>query len=156
MKTKRLLAFIIDCFVLFVCYALVFMLSTLFTIKHLDLFIALFVTVCFYAREGFTGQGLGKRLLQLEVVPHNPIRLFLRNITLLLWPLELVFFLICGKRIGDLLFKCHVVEYQGKKPLSIHNIVLNFIIIAIATILLYLGLLNLPHMRDTLNLLYMT
>lgn len=151
MKTKRLLAFFIDWFALIVCFALAYIL--MLADNMIALVIALFLIVCFFAREGFTGQGLGKRLLQLEAVPHSPIRLFLRNLTLMLWPLELVFFLIRGERIGDLLFKCHIVEYQGKKPLSIHNIVLNIIIIAIVTLILSLALLNLPELRTTLHLL---
>lgn len=151
MKTKRLLAFLIDCCILGVCFAV----CKLFPIK-IGLVIATFFTVCFYAREGFTGQGIGKRLLHLEVFPHSPIRLFLRNLTLLIWPVELLFFLISGKRIGDLLVKCHVVECQGKEPLSTHNIVLNAIIIVIVTLILSLVLFNLPQMRSTLNLLYLT
>lgn len=152
MKTKRLLAFFIDWFALDVCYALAYIL--MFADNMIALVIASFLTVCFFAREGFTGQGLGKRMMQLEAVPHSPMRLFLRNLTLLIWPLELVFFLIQGERIGDLLFKCHIVEYQGKKPLSRHNIVLNIIIIVLVTLILSLVLLNLPKMRSTLHLLY--
>ena len=78
-----------------------------------------------------------------------------RNLTLLIWPVEFLFFLISGKRIGDLLVRCHVVECQGKAPLSTHNIVLNAIIIVIVTLILSLVLFNLPQMRSTLNLLYL-
>lgn len=65
----------------------------------------------------FENRSLGKKIVKLEIItkelkkPNSKI-LILKNITLLLWPIEIIVMFLSrkGKRIGDYLFKTSVVE----------------------------------------------
>ncbi|TCM95704.1 putative RDD family membrane protein YckC [Paenibacillus sp. BK033] len=131
MKRNRLLAFFIDYILVLLIFVPISILINLnsteensnrpFEIFYPLLFLVLFV---FYNRDLIDGRSIGKRIVGIGVrdqsnVQHTPgiIRLFFRNVLLILWPLELLFFIITGRRLGDRLLKTKVVELK-KKVLS--------------------------------------
>ncbi|NIK69526.1 putative RDD family membrane protein YckC [Paenibacillus sp. BK720] len=131
MKRNRLLAFFIDYILVLLIFVPISILINLnsteensnrpFEIFYPLLFLVLFV---FYNRDLIDGRSIGKRIVGIGVrdqsnVQHTPgiIRLFFRNVPLILWPLELLFFIITGRRLGDRLLKTKVVELK-KKVLS--------------------------------------
>jgi uncharacterized RDD family membrane protein YckC len=68
-------------------------------------------------KDLFGGRSFGKRFFRLAVRDANNLnntptksRLFIRNITLLIWPLEFIYYLINNKRIGDLIAKTQVIR----------------------------------------------
>jgi uncharacterized RDD family membrane protein YckC len=70
----------------------------------------------FLIKDIVNGQSLGKRLLKLQIVNYStrnvasPIECVLRNLTLLLWPLEALFIIISpSRRLGDKLVGTQVV-----------------------------------------------
>ncbi|MDD6686796.1 hypothetical protein, partial [Sodaliphilus pleomorphus] len=152
-KTERVIAFYIDLCILVFIYAFILIVakssSYIFIVA-----LSVFFIMCFFCRDGFTGQSIGKRLLGLEVVPLSAIRLFLRNITLLVWPLELVYFIIRGKRISDVILNCQVIKAQDKKHVHRRDAVKNAAIIAITTIVVSLIVANLKHLHSAWTLLY--
>jgi hypothetical protein len=83
---------------------------------RLDLFIGLYL-VLIILKDIFNGRSIGKCILgicvkdkmDLSSTP-NIFRLMARNILLLLWPVELLTFLIMNKRLGDVLVKTVVIK----------------------------------------------
>ncbi|NOU94585.1 hypothetical protein GC093_15350 [Paenibacillus sp. LMG 31456] len=80
--------------------------------------IALIITMF---KDVVKGRSIGKRITNIAVIDRKRIdqvpstwRLILRNITLLIWPVELIYFLISGKRIGDIIFNTEVVGVKVK------------------------------------------
>ncbi len=152
-KTERVIAFYIDLCILVFVYA--FILNVVKSSSYIFIVaFSVFCTMCFFGRDGFTGQSIGKRLLGLEVVPLSTIRLFLRNITLLVWPLELVYFIIRGKRISDDILNCQVIKAQDKKHVHGRDAVKNAAIIAITTVVVSLIVANLRQLHSAWALLY--
>lgn len=66
----------------------------------------------------FKNQSIGKKIMKLEIVNKenekpNKLILICRNLTLYIWPLEIILLLIFNKRIGDILFNTQVVEIKN-------------------------------------------
>ena len=66
----------------------------------------------------FKNQSIGKKIMKLEIVNKenekpNKLILICRNLTVFIWPLEIILLLIFNKRIGDILFNTQVVEVKN-------------------------------------------
>lgn len=49
----------------------------------------------------------------------SPFQCFVRNITLLIWPIELLVTIISPtRRIGDAIANTHVIQYEAEQPLD--------------------------------------
>ena len=76
----------------------------------------LFVTmIIFLCKDIVKGQSIGKRFNKLKVVDKygntpNPFKLIIRNITVVIWPLEVYFTITEKKRLGDRLAGTDVME----------------------------------------------
>lgn len=113
MKNKRILAFMID-FVLFV--VIQWIVKLLFDAYYINMLLWSF----FFCRDGFTGQGLGKRLMGIMVtykqVVADPLRCSIRSVFCLLWFVELIMlFINNGRRVGDIVTGCNVTTGCGDK-----------------------------------------
>lgn len=128
---KRLSAFAIDA-LLFWAALLVLRLLTqeLWVLSTVGT--ALF-KACFFARDGFTGRSFGRSRMGIQVIrnnglPVNPWRALLRNLTTLLWPVELGLLLFTGQRLGDWLTDTTVIDApQGgyvESDASNYNVIL--------------------------------
>ncbi|MFE5318385.1 RDD family protein [Paenibacillus sp. NPDC056579] len=132
MKTYRFLAFLLDHLILsFVYSAVLIFLSweSLITPnesnfnKPFEIFYPLLAVTLLtsFMKDIFNGRSIGKRIFKLAVrdadnlnqVP-NKFRLFIRNIPLVIWPLEIILLLIINKRIGDLIARTQVIRTEHK------------------------------------------
>ena len=72
-------------------------------------------------KDNFTGQSIGQAIIGISTV-HNdtavrPVRALVRNLFLLIWPIELLLFLFSGKRLGDIVTKTEtVVVNERQRP----------------------------------------
>ncbi|MBR5236911.1 MAG: RDD family protein [Clostridia bacterium] len=115
---KRILAFLVDYFASMIILALVGLFSFLNITNRfwsqlygILLFFCVFI-ICF--KDIFAGQSFGKRIMKLKVVSlenkqPNVLVLLIRNITLLVWPIEVLLVLLDKPRIGDVIAKTKVV-----------------------------------------------
>ncbi|WP_295937702.1 hypothetical protein [uncultured Alistipes sp.] len=75
----------------------------------------LFFLTAFFCRDCITGQSIGRRVMHLCVMhdgtPISPGRAFIRNLFLVLWPVELLVWMVNdGRRIGDVVVESHIAE----------------------------------------------
>ncbi len=86
----------------------------------LIVFVVLFMFSLYFNKDGLGGRGPAKRFLKLVVVNKttgevaHPLRSFLRNLTLFMWPIEFLFMVITPnrRRLGDFIAGTEVVEYN--------------------------------------------
>jgi uncharacterized RDD family membrane protein YckC len=73
----------------------------------------------YFLKDSFNGRSLAKRMLQLQVVNHRTgkpatvLQCFIRNIFIIIWPVEVIFtFFQPERRIGDLVAGTRVAYYE--------------------------------------------
>lgn len=110
MAIRRLLAYLIDCISIFAPY---FLIRIIFPLSCTYI-LACYLFALFFCKDGFTGQSLGKRIMELQVIHKNmqvsPLRALGRNLFYIIWPIELVILLVYNERIGDIVCKCQVIR----------------------------------------------
>ncbi|NOU93105.1 hypothetical protein GC093_07660 [Paenibacillus sp. LMG 31456] len=93
-------------------------------LRKLNYFITAIGLIITMFKDVVNGRSIGKRMTNISVIDSKRNdqvpsiwRLILRNITLLIWPVDLLYFLISGNRIGDILFSTQVVrgKVNGKR-----------------------------------------
>jgi uncharacterized RDD family membrane protein YckC len=84
------------------------------------LFIALMVV--YFLKDSFRGRSIAKRILKLQVVRNDsneaasPARCFVRNIFIILWPIEVIATLFNSqRRIGDRVAGTRVISIDEKR-----------------------------------------
>ena len=104
----------------------------------------LFTSALFAAKDSFRGQGIGKRLLGIRVVnqdgkPASAFQCFIRNISLMIWPIEGLFMTLNSnkKRMGDYFAQTQVIR-DVCVPMSHRFIIACFILV------IYQGTPDLP------------
>ena len=102
MIVKRVLACFID------AYAVALIIFPIIMLTDISSWVVTVVGGCLMILKDLSGRSIGKRLLKLQVKveeKRNPkfFSLILRNITLVLWPIETVVLLTKKKRLGDYL-----------------------------------------------------
>ncbi len=123
MFRKRLLAIIIDflifCFLFFILTVISILdeKNSLFNQTGYIIFAVLLLSVWlgFIFKDAFYGQSIGKRLVHIKVISKdgkkpNLFQVFLRNITIHIWPIELIMLFLDKERIGDILAKTKIIE----------------------------------------------
>ena len=136
MKIQRLLAFLIDhvifsfvgCIIFFFINFDSFIYQTEENFNEPFETIYPFLTVymlIIYNKDFFQGRSIGKRVIGITVrdLPNSNItpgklRLFLRNIFLIIWPVEIIMLLVTGRRIGDFLIKTQVIRMNSESKLE--------------------------------------
>lgn len=92
----------------------------------------------YLCKDSFDGRSAAKRILKLQVIDNktglaaSPLKCFVRNLTLIIWPLEVIMILANpSKRIGDRISGTHVVNYDPaleKVPVNFAKLLLPFAI----------------------------
>ncbi|MDD4689335.1 MAG: RDD family protein [Eubacteriales bacterium] len=122
---KRLFAFIIDYMFLIIVFVIVnipqiyvdYVLNGNFFTKayYITYYIVLSSAFAAYiCKDVIHGKSIGKRLMKIKVLNQkgeNPHiwQLIIRNITILIWPIEFILFALDKRRIGDIIAKTNVV-----------------------------------------------
>jgi len=110
-------------------------------------YIAIIGIAFFFCKDCIYGQSIAKRILKQQVVNNktgeiaNPIRCFVRDIFMILWPIEGIATLINPqRRLGDIIAGTKVIEFDPELKKS----KLNYFQIAISFLLAYLIMLLVP------------
>jgi len=125
MSAKRIIAYIIDMFIVGIIQVV---LMVIFLIKPMVdnslsfnvMIRQLVITYCsmgfFIIRDIIGKKSLGKIIMKLKIINKSDgqettlLKRLLRNLTWLLGPIEIIFYLITKERMGDQLVKTNVVE----------------------------------------------
>ena len=124
---KRIFAFMIDyliCCVIQAVLMIIFVFTALMNnpdptnVFGKVLIITLISITYLIIRDALFGRSIGKIIFKLEIINSSNtkagfIQKIVRNITFILGPVELIFFIIKKQRIGDLLAKTEVREIQN-------------------------------------------
>lgn len=111
LKIRRILASGVDYYIIVLCIVILS-----FIIDH-GLFIDYIIVIfCILFKDlMFRNQSIGKKLFKLRISTTNDdtpnwVILILRNLTVIIWPIEIILILIYNRRIMDLILKTQVVE----------------------------------------------
>lgn len=120
MKIKRIFSITIDLFIaMFIGLGIFVIITEIFNITDKLLYNILqfiwMTTVISIKDLSFKEGSLGKKICQLEITTTNNEKIsnlikILRNLTIFIWPVELLLVLILNKRLGDVIFNTKVIE----------------------------------------------
>lgn len=89
----------------------------------------------YFNKDIFLGRSIAKRIFKFQIVdaktnlPANPLRCFVRNITVIAWPIEFIISLINNqRRVGDFIAGTKLVPYSPEE----HNVQPNWLLIILA------------------------
>lgn len=93
----------------------------------------------FFSKDFFGGRSIGKRMQKFQLVrldgqPVSFTRMFVRNLFLVLWPIEVIMYLAnSGQRLGDLLCKTTVVPAteENRQPVDTQKLVIAIALVAV-------------------------
>jgi uncharacterized RDD family membrane protein YckC len=78
-----------------------------------------FLISLYFNKDCYIGQSIGKRLLRFQVLdiktglPANALRCLVRNLTLLIWPVEVIMSIInVERRLGDFIAGTRLANYE--------------------------------------------
>lgn len=126
LKEKRILAAIIDFYVIIYIYFLslnLFNTISYFVLERFGSGIILLIfefIILFILKDiVFKNASVGKKLTKIEILKYdgskpNTFELLFRNIFLFITPIELILILFKNKRIGDMIFKTKVIFTDDK------------------------------------------
>jgi uncharacterized RDD family membrane protein YckC len=104
-------------------------------------YLNIFAFSLYFNKDIYLGRSIAKRALKLQVVdiktnkPANPLKCFVRNLTIVLWPIEVIVGLINNeRRIGDFIAGTKLTTFDPEQHKGQANWTL--IIIAIVTSML--------------------
>jgi uncharacterized RDD family membrane protein YckC len=73
----------------------------------------------YFNKDCYLGQSIGKRLLRFRVLdiktgrPANPLKCLVRNLTILIWPVEVIMAMIdVERRLGDFIAGTRLANYE--------------------------------------------
>lgn len=98
------------------------------------------------AKDSFQGRSLAKRIFKIQLVDTNgfiasPFRCFVRNLTVIIWPIEVIFVLISTeRRLGDYIAGTKLVYFDKKNKKPENNFISHVGMMIIA--LVYIQLAN--------------
>lgn len=159
MKTKRIIAVSID--ILFVAFAgvIIYFIAEIFTENTLiKVSLETIPIALLLSKDCLNGQSIGRSLMGIRVIdrvkesPINPLKSIIRNLFLIVWPLELIYYLLFNERICDKLLKTDVIISSKKYGFNSYGLIGFFSIWLILSVLL----LTMMKYYPLLNLLYMS
>jgi uncharacterized RDD family membrane protein YckC len=108
-------------------------------------YLNIFAFSLYFNKDIYLGRSLAKRALKLQVVdiktnkPANPIRCLVRNLTIILWPIEVVVGLINNeRRIGDFIAGTKLTAFDPAQHKEQANWLLILIAIVASILVTYL------------------
>lgn len=142
---KRIEAFVIDIIVLFVMSFSVFLISVWFNNSMLWMSFALALIYSFlFCKDVNGGRSIGKQRTGLCILSEKSnsvpsvIRLILRNMFYILWPIEIIlFFCNSGKRLGDLVMQTKVVACNKEPDAAFRLTLKDICSILVMTVILF-------------------
>jgi uncharacterized RDD family membrane protein YckC len=107
-------------------------------------YLNIFAFMLYFNKDIISGRSPAKRILKLQVVnaktntPANPLRCLLRNITVVLWPIEVIAALINNeRRIGDYIAGTRLTTYSAEQHKEDRNWALIFAAVVAGLVVTY-------------------
>ena len=118
---KRIASFLID--IGFTAFGIILIMECL--PEKYSIYGANFIISLFFCRDCISGQSIGRRIMHICVVSQNhpvsPLRAFIRNLFLLIWPIEILILIINNhRRLGDIITNSSIREIKNY-PISINR-----------------------------------
>lgn len=117
---NRLLAFLVDLFIIVFPGALIIIINDLLFDNQQELLskiIAISSFIVLILKDVFfVNKSLAKVFFNLEIIDLKSLnkvgkgKLIIRNLTLIIWPLEVILLLTLGKRLGDMILGTTVIK----------------------------------------------
>ncbi len=153
---KRLLAFIIDLFIIAIIVNLLLVVVEIICSKQsvfLMLFFSSLMVTLLLCKDCFNGQSLGKRIMKIQLVDVKKgtevsnIRCVVRNLLIPFWIVEIFVLVVSnGRRIGDYITKTKIINKSSSEKIRIDKKTLVFGLFCFCVNLLFLFLLfNIFH-----------
>jgi len=83
----------------------------------------------YFCKDSIQGRSIAKRIFNLQVVVNStnqqadPLRCLVRNLLILLWPIEIILCLVNPeRRIGDYIAGTKIIVYTNSAPPISHNV----------------------------------
>jgi uncharacterized RDD family membrane protein YckC len=102
-----------------------------------NFYLNIFAFSLYFNKDTFCGRSIAKRVLKLQVVdrrtnkPAGPLRCLVRNLTVLLWPIEVVVALInTERRIGDFIAGTKLTAFDPEQ----HKEQVNWALVIVAVL----------------------
>lgn len=120
-RKKRFCAFAIDYLLIIVtCYIpFQIIIGFNFNISNEAFYIYIFSAMLLVILKDyvFRNYSFGKKIMKIQIMKKNNQKpsiavIVLRNVFLLIWPIEAIMFLIFNERLGDIVFNTKVVEMK--------------------------------------------
>lgn len=158
-KTNRMSTMIIDHFMmafLLMLFEAPFMVHNLLTLSSLDngqmpeFFFGynwydVFLFSLYFNKDMLQGRSMAKRIFKFQVVdfktnkPANSIKCLIRNLTILIWPVEVIMALInTERRLGDYIAGTKLANYEVSQNITTPNYISMIIAIPLAMLATYL------------------
>jgi uncharacterized RDD family membrane protein YckC len=100
-------------------------------------YVNIFAFSLYFNKDIFLGRSIAKRTLKLQIVdiktnkPANPLKCLVRNLTIILWPIEVIASLVNNeRRIGDYIAGTGLTTYDPEK----HNSEINWVLVLLAVL----------------------
>ncbi len=107
----------------------------------------IFAFSLYFNKDIYLGRSIAKRVLKLQIVdiktnkPANPLKCYVRNLTLVFWPIEVIAGLINNeRRIGDFIAGTKLTVYHPQQQGGKVNWTLVVLAIVISIVVTYLTL----------------
>ncbi|WP_165021087.1 RDD family protein [Dysgonomonas sp. ZJ279] len=124
-------------------------------------FILSVLYTCLLSKDLIGGQSIGKRICKLQIVnvdnsSASSLKLILRNVLFLIWPIEFIIILINPeRRFGDLLFNTKVIPCKKNSGVKQKNIYYTFLVVLIIVFILFYFVIKVLYAYSNLiKLLY--
>lgn len=121
-------------------------------------YIGLLGFALYFCKDCINGRSFGKRITKLQVVDNtteqvaSPIKCFIRNIFIIIWPIEVIVALINpGRRIGDRVAGTKIIPYDPNKEVPKINFTQVLISLCLAIVLLLLICLALQSLTPKIK-----
>ena len=110
-----------------------------------NLYVNIFAFSLYFNKDIYLGRSPAKRILKLQIVdiktnrPANPVQCLVRNLTLIIWPVELIVGLTnIERRVGDLIAGTKLTTYGHEQYQTKPKWILVVIAIVISMLVTYL------------------
>lgn len=108
-------------------------------------YLNIFAFSLYFNKDIYLGRSIAKRMLKLQIVdiktnqPANPLKCFVRNLTIILWPIEVIAALINNeRRIGDFIAGTKLMPYDSEQHKTEPNWILIIVSIGASMAVTYL------------------
>lgn len=109
------------------------------------IYLTVFGFSLYFNKDIYGGRSIGKRIMKLQVVeansgkPASELRCFVRNLTIILWPLEIIVSLFSNdRRLGDFIAGTRLTPYDEEAHRSNQNGLQIALALALALLYTYL------------------